>query len=105
MGAFKNYKNQSSKNKIYMAASSVLKKYLDDTTGDFYFETVTGIVDDAKIDVHSTNDPKEFVKQLKDNAFVNKKSLETEAELIKPKKSTSLSEIGTTLQNLKRSIF
>lgn len=87
-----------------MDASSLLKKYLNDATGDFYFETVTGIIEAAKIDVDSINDPKEFVKQLIDNAFVDQKSLEIEAELfieetnIKPKKSTTLSEIGTTIR-------
>ena len=87
-----------------MSKSVALKKYLDDAPGDFYFEAMTGIIEDAKIDIHSINEPKEFVKQLQDNAFVNKESLETEAELFieetnsKPKKAASLLEIGTTIR-------
>lgn len=86
-----------------MSASAVLKKYLDDETGDYYFNTILQIFEDAEIDLDSLDHPEEFVKLLQDNAFINKESLIIQAEVfaedtgLKPKKD-SLLEIGTMLR-------
>lgn len=85
-------------------ASKVLNKYLDDVPGDFYVETVVEIVESGEIDIDLIDDPNDFVKRLRESAFVNKESLENEAEVfieetnVRPKKSVSLLEMGTLIR-------